>query len=235
MHKKTNTGSIRCIKTIKAIRHISAHILAFDIEETILKPNMLYETLITRHPNMVQIAHEFHTKLVQLISYAHLNLAHYDAIVAHGKHYKRELIEPDILQLIDEFRQQGKRIYALTSGRDSIDKFLKLYKQHGIVFDHVICTNRGPKGPALLRHVIEEGITDTFVFIDNHKHKLYNVRTTFAGHNLSHQIKLFQYVQHCRSIPTMEQFIEYWTEVIDDFKKQLQLAKSYNGISYSSY
>lgn len=202
------------ISHIEEVFKYSGKIFLFDIEQTILRENRF----VPKYKNAMQT--NYFVNLLQMLC-KKCNIHNYEQLLMYGKHFKRELLESNVVNVINKLRYDGYKVYALTSGYPNIDKFVKMQKEHGVVFDHVICTSRGAKGPALLQHVLRFNITEDCVFIDNHESKLRSVGETFMHANKTNQIKLLHYTYLDRySPPSRNDFIKYWIQVIESFRIQ---------------
>lgn len=213
-----NRYSIIKIDKIDQVLNFQGGIFLFDIEQTILKDNRFFSAISKKYKH----SHEknyFSILLTNLCKSANIKASQYDNILSYGKHYKREVVEESVKHVIKTLKSRGNKIYALTSGFQNMDKFLKMEREHGIVFDHVICTSRGPKGPALWQHLTQFNIQDKCVFIDNHEIKLCNVGETFAINNRLDQITLLHYTFNDKYVaPEKKEFLNYWTDVIRDYQ-----------------
>ena len=191
---------IKEIYDLKAVLSSDANLFFFDLEDTVLASNIYYDLI--GHRDYSRIFLDL-CKDVKVFDVTYL-----------GKNYKRRMMQDDIPEIINELRNRGAKIFALTSGYPSHQKKLKIRKL-GIRFDGFLFTRGADKGPFLLKFLENNVLSGKCSFIDNHYEKINNVQESFANE----PIDLFLYKREYIHRVSEEDFKRYWLEVIEGVKR----------------
>lgn len=183
-----------------------AQLFFFDIEETILDRNRFYDALVNRDYAYVFLD----------ICQSNFDIS---GIIFLGKNYFRKLTDERIPEILLKMREQGKRIFALTSGFPSKFKENKLNNLN-VLFDEIIYTKGDDKGPFLTDFITKNNLhNQKCCFIDNHIEKINNVKKVFNESFPSVEIDLFHYEREQNNQITLDEFKKYWTEILEMYNK----------------
>ncbi len=191
---------IKEIHNLEDILQSDADLFFFDLEDTILASNIFYDLIGYKEYCNVFLNL---CKDVKVFDVTYL-----------GKNYRRTLMQNNIPQIINELKDKGKKIFALTSGYPSHQKKIRI-KEKGLKIDGFLFTRGKKKGPFLLKFLNTNKIEGKCAFIDNHYEKIKSVSDTFEDI----PIDLFLYKREFVHTINMQDFITYWQDVISDVKK----------------
>lgn len=178
----------------------NAELFFIDIEQTLLQDNIFYELLEYN---------EFNNLLVGLCNGRNLS-----DVMYFGKNYKRKLMEPCIPMVLNSLKRQKKLIFALSSGYPSQSKKDRII-EYGIKLNGFLFTKRGDKGPFLVKFLQRNNLHGSCCFIDNHLEKIQNVQHSFFNYFPERGIDLLLYTKHIRQYISKQEFIRYWSRVIE--------------------
>lgn len=181
----------------------NASVFFIDIEETLIAPNLYYELIGDRF---------FEARLRDLLEGKDVKLAD---VMYLGKNFRRDLMDESIPEVISKLREQGKRIFALTSGFPSIQKKDQI-KHLGIKLHGYLFTRRADKGPFLNKFLQMYNLDkNKCCFMDNHLDKIENVFCEYKSVFPKNSIDLILYKKEfLPSDLSIENFDNYWKSVI---------------------
>ena len=219
-----NQSIIKEIYDIAEVLNSKATLFFFDIEETILAPNVYYELL----------SHEEYIDLFMKIC---SNLSIRDVIYV-GKHFYRELMQPVVVEVIQKLKNRGSMVFALTSGFPSQQKRNRI-TERGIFLNGFLFSRGQAKGQYLSNFLTAKNLLGNCCFIDNDLHKIKNVQEVFAKNFPDRFIDLYHYrlIENisqdlCRV--NKEAFQDYWRRVVVAVKNgALQIIR--NNLKYYQF
>ena len=195
---------IKEIDDLIEVLESDAELFFFDLEETVVAPNIFYDLIGYREYCKVFLEL---CKDVKIFDVTYL-----------GKNYKRVLMQNNIPQIINKIKERGGKVLALTSGYPSHQKKTKI-RELDIKFDGYLFTRGGDKGPFLLKFLSINNLSGKCAFVDNHYEKVLNVSDAFkAAFPDQNKIDLFLYKKEFIHNISMQDFINYWSTVIEGVK-----------------
>ncbi|MFN9111069.1 MAG: hypothetical protein ACK5XN_13485 [Bacteroidota bacterium] len=195
---------IREINDLVEVLQSDAKLFFFDLEETIVAPNIFYDLI--GYKEYCQVFLDL-CKDVKIFDVTYL-----------GKNYKRVLMQKDIPKIINSIKEKGAKVLALTSGYPSHQKKTKI-KELDVKFDGYLFTRGGDKGPFLVKFLSINNLTGKCSFVDNHYEKVMNVKDAFDKEFPNeNKIDLFLYKREFIHNISMQDFIDYWKSVIEGVK-----------------
>jgi hypothetical protein len=196
---------IQAINDLSEVLKSDAKLFFFDIEDTILASNIFYDLI--GYKEYCKVFLEL-CKDVKIFDVTYL-----------GKNYRRVLMQSNIPDIMIQLRERGCKIFALTSGYPSHQKKSKI-KELGIKFDGFLFTRGGDKGPFLLKFLNVNNLQGKCAFIDNHYEKISSVDQSFTEtFQNEDKIDLFLYQKEFVHSISMQDFINYWKNVIAGVKR----------------
>ena len=198
-----NKFGIKNTNTFKALLDSSSDTFLFDIEGTILNPNIYYELL----------SKKYYINLFFDICKSESNLKISD-VVYFGRNYRRWLTESCIPSIVTKLKESGKTVFALTSGAPSMQKRDR-FKEFNINLNGFLFTRGADKGPFLVNFLNKNSsLSKKCCFVDNHLEKILNVKEHYER-EFNQSIECFHYTRE--TIPTVTKFgfINYWKSVIE--------------------
>lgn len=193
---------IKKINDLSEVLKSRAKIFFFDIEDTILASNIFYDLI--GYKEYCKVFLDL-CRDVKIFDVTYL-----------GKNYKRILMQSNIPNIFKELRKNDCKIFALTSGYPSHQKKMKI-KELGIKFDGFLFTRGNDKGPFLLKFLEINQIEEPCAFIDNHIEKIESVGNSLKENGID--IDLFLYEKEFIHSISMQDFVNYWSNVIEGVKR----------------
>lgn len=211
---------IRTTLNILDVLSSDADLFFFDIEETILAPNMYYKLIFNK--DYGDLLSEKICNTSNTYMYEKYGKPLFESMMTRvmylGKNFQRELLQPEVVSVIRKLKARGKAVFALTSGYPSQEKRNRMI-EHGIYMDGYLFSRGKDKGPYLANFLTSKNLQGNCCFVDNHMSKIISVQDTFNQNFPDRSIDLVHYclvekVKHdLVKAVTRDKFIEYWVRV----------------------
>ena len=234
---------IRTTFDIVDVLSSEADMFFFDIEETILSPNMYYKLIFNKEYGDLlseKICHASGTYI-----YEKYGKSLFESIMTRvmylGKNFQRDLMQSEVVDVIRKLKSKGKAVFALTSGYPSQEKRNRM-TEHGIYMDGYLFSRGRDKGPYLVNFLRSKDLKGNCCFVDNHMSKIVNVEESFNYNFPERSIDLVHYCLvdkmkgSLSSSITRDKFINYWVRVanavenggVDSVRNEIRKRNKFN-------